>query len=342
MVSAKESPARLTKLVAELPRTAPITDIALGLGEGLKRQRLTLRAAGLAMLLDDARRRAADSAAPLAERQQAILVLGYDDFASVKAALDPLLDPREPAEIQLAAVRALSGFTSADVAGLLLARFPKSSPALRGEMVTALLAVKNRLVPFLDAIAKGEIPKNQVPPARRALLLKSKDSEVLARVEKLFGNAAASPRGEVVEKYQPALKLTGDVARGRKVFEATCQVCHRLGSVGNDLGPNLGSVRQWSADQLLVNILDPNREVAPNYLQYAFELKSGETIVGLLLDETPAALTLRRPDNVTQTLQRSDLSTMTALGISLMPEGLETALTPQQMADLIAAIKAAE
>ncbi len=325
--------------VQRLPAGAPLPEIALGLGEGLKRGSHTLRAAGFSALLDESARLSRDTAADLAIRQRAVLLLGYDDFDKASGILDALLEPREPREIQQAALRALSGFTKPEVTAILLRRWPTSPPALRTEMVQALLAVKNRVIPFLEAIERGEIPKHQIPPARRALLLKSKDPEVLGRVQKLFGDAAASPRREVVEKYQRALALAGDPVHGRKIYEANCLICHRLGEQGNDLGPNLGSIRQWSPEQLLLNILDPNREVAPNYLQYAFELKNGETIVGLLVDETPTSLTIRRPDNAQQTILRQELKTMTGLGVSLMPEGIEAAITPEQMADLIALLK---
>jgi putative membrane-bound dehydrogenase-like protein len=327
--------------VPELPAGAPVAEIALGFGEGLKKAGKTLRAAGFAKLLDDAQPLARDSAAALPQRQTAILLLGYDDFEKVRETLGALLVPREPQEIQQAALQALSGFSRPEVGTILLQRWAQSAPSLRPAVVQALLGVKNRLVPFLDAIDRGEISKHQIPPARRALLLRGKDPEIKARVEKLFAENA-SPRSEVVAKYQAALKLRGDPARGRKIYETNCQICHRLGAAGNDIGPNLGSVRQWSEDQLLVNILDPNREVAPNYLQYAFELKNGETVVGLLADETPASLTVRRIDNVTQTVLRRDLQTMTGLGVSLMPEGIEAAIGLEQMADLLAAIKAGE
>jgi putative membrane-bound dehydrogenase-like protein len=331
-----------TETVKSLFAKRPSAEVMLGIAEGFKRAKNSLRAKGLGSILTDAARIAKDGEAPPEKRETATLLLGFDDFAQSREMLESLLDPREPQQVQIAALHALAGFSAPEVGALLLQHWPQSTPALRTEMVQALLGVKNRLVPFLDAIARGDIPKNQIPPARRMLLLRSKDPEILQRLEKLYGNEAASPRSEVIAKYQSALTLAGDPARGRKIFETHCQVCHRLGALGNDIGPNLASVRQWSPDQLLVNILDPNREVAPNYLQYAFELRSGETIVGLLVDETPANLTVRRPDNAVQTILRTDLKTTTGLGISLMPEGLEAAVTPQQMADLIAAIKATE
>ena len=67
--------------------------------------------------------------------------------------------------------------------------------------------------------------------------------------------------------------------RGRKVFETSCVACHRAGDIGTqDIGPNLANIRAWNPEQVLINILDPNREVVPNFLAYTVETKSGKTL----------------------------------------------------------------
>src|SRR5204863_9189415 len=134
-------------------------------------------------------------------------------------------------------------------------------------------------------------------------------------------------------KYQPALSLKGDSARGKTVFEAACATCHRAGDLGKDVGPNLATIRQWSPDQALINILDPNREVAPNFVSYTVETKDGRTLDGLITDESAASLTLKRAEGLTEILLRRDIAQLSGSGLSLMPEGLEAAISVEQMAD---------
>jgi putative heme-binding domain-containing protein len=153
---------------------------------------------------------------------------------------------------------------------------------------------------------------------------------------KLFGGASPGARKEVVAKYQAALSMKGDAARGRKAFETACATCHRVGDLGKDVGPNLATIRQWSSEQVLINILDPNREVAPNFVGYTIETKDGRTIDGLIADESAASLTLKRAEGVTETVLRRDITQLSGSGLSLMPEGMEAAITVEQMADLIA------
>ena len=133
--------------------------------------------------------------------------------------------------------------------------------------------------------------------------------------------------------------LLGDVSRGAKVYETACMVCHRHLDRGNDVGPNLGTIKAWPVEQILTNVLDPNREVSPNFALYIVETNDGRTLAGLIASETAGNLTLKRADGGTDTVLRSEIKSLTSPGISLMPEGLEAAITPQQMADLIAYLK---
>ena len=131
-----------------------------------------------------------------------------------------------------AAAAAIGSFTDPDTAPILLGHWRDGSPALRSEIVLAMLSGRSRLFPLLEAIRDGVIPANQVPFARRAALLRSTDAQVKELATNLFSNAAPSPRKEVVTKYQAALSLKGDATRGKKVFETACATCHRAGDLG--------------------------------------------------------------------------------------------------------------
>ena len=191
-------------------------------------------------------------------------------------------------------------------------------------------------MPLLRAIERGDIPANQVPFARRGLLLRSTDAPVKELAAKLFSDSAPGARKEAIAKYQPVLSMKGDAGRGRKVFETVCATCHRAGDIGKDVGPNLATIRGWNPDQVLINILDPNREVAPNFMAYTIETRDGRTLFGLIAEEGAASLTLKRADGITDTILRGDIANISGTGLSLMPEGLEAVIGIGQMADLIA------
>jgi putative heme-binding domain-containing protein len=184
------------------------------------------------------------------------------------------------------------------------------------------------------------IPAADIPSVRRSLLLNHKDAALQARAEALFGAAAASSRQQALDAARTALSLTPDLTRGLAVFQRECAQCHRLRGVGHEIGPPLASVRNRSPDELLIHILDPNREVGPNYVDHAVTLTDGRVLTGLVANETETGLTLLRAQGVQDHVPRGDIDEFVSTGKSLMPEGLEQRLTPQDLADVIALLRA--
>jgi len=88
-------------------------------------------------------------------------------------------------------------------------------------------------------------------------------------------------------------------------------------------------------DELLVHILDPNREVSPNYLEYIVALTDGRTLTGVITNETASSVTLRRPQGQEDVVLRSQIDEINSSGKSLMPEGVEKKVSPQDLADLL-------
>ncbi|MBE2283746.1 MAG: c-type cytochrome [Prosthecobacter sp.] len=250
------------------------------------------------------------------------------------------LSPSSASDLQLAALEALGSYREPAVADMLIDAWPKMTPALRDKATTILLLRTDRIAKLLDAIEAKKITPAQLSVAAKATLGRQKTPALAKRIAKLIGDGSSSNRKEVIAKYVAVMALTGDVARGSKVYETACMVCHKFADKGNDVGPHLGTINAWTAEQLVTNILDPNREVSPNFSLYLVETIDGRTLSGLIASETAGNLTLKRADGGTDTVLRSEIKSLTSPGISLMPEGLEAAITPQQMADLIAYLQA--
>lgn len=275
-----------------------------------------------------------------ADKMQALKMLSL--FEPLKQ-LEPLvlksLVPTQPSELQLAALEALRSSSEPVVADILISVWPRLTPALRDKAVMLLLARTDRIAKLLDAIEAKKILPSQLSAATKATLGRQKTPALAKRISKLIGDGGSSNRKEVITKYESVLAMTGDTTRGAKIYETLCMVCHRHLDRGNDVGPNLGTIKAWTAEQILTNVLDPNREVSPNFALYIVETNDGRTLSGLITSETAGNLTLKRADGGTDTVLRSEIKSLTSPGISLMPEGLEAAITPQQMADLIACLK---
>jgi putative heme-binding domain-containing protein len=118
--------------------------------------------------------------------------------------------------------------------------------------------------------------------------------------------------------------------------------CHRLGKEGHDLAPNLATVKHRSPEEILLHVLDPNREVPPQYLNYTVTLETGRVLTGIVAAETDASVTLRRGDSSQDTILRKDIEAIESTGMSIMPEGFERQIGQQEMADLIALLRTIE
>jgi putative heme-binding domain-containing protein len=146
---------------------------------------------------------------------------------------------------------------------------------------------------------------------------------------------AASEPGEIIRRYQPALQLAGDKARGAGWFSRNCLVCHALGGQGQAVGPDLAGVGSRPKEGLLEDILEPSRQVSPDFVAYSLVTKAGETSTGLLAAENATSVTLRRSGQPDETILRSQIQEWRAETKSLMPDGLEQGMSRQDMADLL-------
>ena len=143
-------------------------------------------------------------------------------------------------------------------------------------------------------------------------------------------------RTKILARYADVPKLRGDARNGAALFKQHCAQCHRLKGEGTEVGPDLGMMSGKPAEQLVEAILNPNAAIEARFQNFSATLKDGHESSGLIISETPTTLTLRAPNRADETLLRADLKELSAGGLSLMPEGLEAAFTPQQLADVIA------
>lgn len=314
--------------------------IVTGTAEGLlrRRQRIANLPAAqqiLTELLDEAASAAGDSRTPVSQRLRAIDLLKHAPFSQAESLLPALLSPQQPQEIRLAAVLLAGAFAEPPASQLLLDAWAGLTPTIRAEAVEVLLRRPAGTALLLEAIEAKKMSAGVIPISRRNLLLRHRDEAIRARAAAIFGAEAASPRGEIVARYRTSLSGQGDAEAGFAVYRRECAACHRAAGEGHDVGPALTTIRHWAPDEILSHILDPNREVSPEWTDYIVVLSDGRVLTGLLASDTDAGLTLRRSQGVEETVPRSQIAEIAGTGKSLMPEGLEKNISVEEMNDLI-------
>jgi putative membrane-bound dehydrogenase-like protein len=318
-------------------RNSSLADLARG-DDG---QKAALRQA-LAGIFAAARAAVLDKEASRSEQVLAVRLLGrgLDRRAEDIKILEGLLLPQTANDLQAAAVAALGQLRDPRVPELLLRGWKGYGPALRSQVLDILSRRDDWMKAALDAVERKQVLPFEVDAARRQRWLQHRDDDIRHRAAKLFAATVDSDRKKVVEAYRSVLTLKGDPGRGLQVFTKTCAACHRLGGVGQAVGPDLASIGDKSPEALLVAILDPNQAVEARYINYVAVTKAGVTVTGVLASETGNSVTLVGPDGKSQVILRADLEELASTGKSAMPEGLEKDLKPQDVADVIAHIRA--
>ncbi len=132
-----------------------------------------------------------------------------------------------------------------------------------------------------------------------------------------------------------------DAAAGRRVFfhpqGPGCFKCHRVEGRGGLVGPDLSrAVSAMNRIQLIQSILEPGAEIAPQWVNWAFEMKNGQTHSGLIVKENEGQTVVGDAEGNTITLKTADIAERTPQKKSVMPENLGDRLTLQEFRDLLA------
>lgn len=336
-----------SRRVFEGNMAAPVPEVALcalaGLKDGQQTQKVDLFSLGenyptlksLAELALPALANATQNARTDPAVYRFGLTLLPSDAETTLPTLLNLLNPETAPDVQVAALHRLADLENKEAGAALVEFFSGLTPVIQQQALEALLSRPTWLPALFDALESGQISPHLLSRARREWLATHPDAAIAGRAKALY--AAKEDRARLVAQYQTDIAgLTPDPEAGAEVFRQFCIACHQSGDEGRaGIGPNLGTVKAWDPAQILTNILDPNREVTPDFIEYLVEKKDGTVVSGALVSETDAAVLLRRLDGGRESVSRRDIVKVKNSGLSVMPEGLEAVISPRQMADLI-------
>ena len=278
-------------------------------------------------LLDEARRWLAAHPGDEARQLTAVAGLAAVNAPALEAAA---LTPQHRPSVRSAALRARPQF-----AGRLLEQWATQPGAVRLTILELLSASAAGADQLLTALEAGKLSATEIPAQTAQQLRRMGTAAQQARAARLLPPPPAN-RQAVVAARQGALQREGAAAAGRELFRQFCAACHRDGSEGAAVGPDRATFRNLGKPTLLLHLIDPNREVAPRYFTTLVRTGDDETLAGVITDESGTTLRLAMPGGVNRELDRTKVVSVERQSRSLMPEGLESAWTDQQIADLLA------
>jgi len=314
-------------------------------------QELALQVAGLVKLqqseemkkaLAAARGTVLDGSRSVEDRRAAIGLFAGAAYDELAAALGKLLDPREPLDIQLAAIAALGSSDDPRVGELLLRNFKTCTPKIQNAVVDAVFGRQNRLPALLDALENGAVLVSSLDTLRRVQLSENPDSQIRQRAKRLLAaGGPAKDREPVLAQYRAALAGSRDPKHGKEVFDKQCNKCHVLQGSGYVVGPDLAVINRKTDDMLVSDVLDPSNQITVGYSNYTVVTEDGRIFTGVLAAETATSVTLRKEQAAEETILRKNIDEMAVSSLSMMPENLEKEVAPKDVADLVAYLREA-
>jgi len=286
--------------------------------------------------------------------------------ASLKALLEAIKPGAHPLPIRKTAAMAIATLKTHKAIDPMLAVY-KSDPDLKKEAIEALAATADikALDAYLDGIGSADggvrnnskkaitsIGKKALPLIEARLDTNPLSTQAVNELQQAFqkmvpenerttklwkyDTKALSP--EAFANYAKANK--GDAKAGKKVFEnqnLACIKCHRVGESGPDIGPSLvGIGTKYDHQFLIESVLYPSKQILDGYQQTIVRLKDGDAQSGVVKGETDTEVTLYDPAAQKIVIKKTDIASREHSKLSLMPEGLQTSIKPEEFADLVA------
>lgn len=213
------------------------------------------------------------------------------------------LDDKQPVSVRRDAVRAMGGSMTGEDAVLTLLRENKLSGELKGAAVQGVStawrkAIRAEAAKYLDG---GGVESARKHPAVPELI-----------------------------------QMKGDVAKGKAVFSMYCSSCHQVNGEGADFGPKLSEIgRKLPKEGQYLAIYHPSAGISFGYEGYEVKFKDGSSVAGIVSSKTETDLIMKLPGGTTQEYKMSNVKSMKQMDDSMMPAGLQEAMSTEELTGLV-------
>lgn len=255
---------------------------------------------------------------------------------AIMTALEGQLLADNTAGFKQGLIMALGETGDAAVGPVLAAAYSKLPVEARATAFETLLKRADWAMILLDGVKAGTIEAVTFGPANAYRLRTHPAREVAARATAMKDelNPNEKAKNEIIATLSPIVAQPGNLANGKTMFTVSCATCHKLGDEGREIGPTLTGMGAHGPEELLVHIVDPNREVDPSFHAWNIETTDGQFLAGVIARQNNASVLLRTLTGEVE-VPTNKIKTRTDTGRSLMPEGLD-ALGGEILRDILA------
>ncbi len=266
-----------------------------------------------------------------------LMSLRKNDAETVRT-LFGLINPRRSLDFNTAMLEAIRLSEAPEGGAILVDGFASLPPAAKPTAIAALLERNEWTSALLKGIEAGKAQLTDMTLDQRQALTIHPNKEIAEGAKKLLASGGGMPdadRQKVIDEYAPQVLTKGDAAKGKEVFKANCMKCHSHSGEGAHIGPELTGMSVHPKAGLLIDILDPSRDVEGNFRQYMVTTNDGQRWVGLLASSTKTSVEILDADGKLHAIQNEDIKKISESKKSLMPEGFETTLKADGLRDVL-------
>jgi putative membrane-bound dehydrogenase-like protein len=275
------------------------------------------------------------------------------DLSARKAALQTLIESRPPDLRQICeqllgvrflntvAIRGLAQFDDPAIGQKLARNYGSFHPSERAAAMETLVSRPTFAKALLETMSAGKIERSDITPFQARQIRSFDDAALSKQLAEVWGELrdTAADKQQLIAKLKqeltPAVLAKAEPGRGRAAFNTLCTACHTLYGHGGTIGPDLTGSGRDNLDYLLENIVDPSAVVNADFRMTVLSLKDGRVLNGFVAAKTERTLTLKTISE-SLTVERAEIANLVESPLSMMPEGLLAALTPEQVRDLFA------
>lgn len=261
---------------------------------------------------------------------QALTVQQRNDLAVIIPEL--MEDP----QLRIDVIRSIAAFDRRSLGNLLVSKYKSLNDEEKAVAIQTLSSRPTYGWMLTQEIKTGSIPKREISANAARQLRRVVGSGFV----EVWGPIDDKPRDEkLYKKYRDLMKSsvskTADAGRGQAVFAKTCGSCHKMFGQGGIVGPDLTGSNRSNLEYLLFNILDPSEEIQDDYKMVVVTTRDGRTYSGNIVGENQRQLTMRLAGQDDVIINKSSIQSKEVTDMSLMPQGLLTTLSEQEVADLL-------
>ncbi|MFZ9436499.1 MAG: DUF7133 domain-containing protein, partial [Opitutales bacterium] len=285
----------------------------------------------------------ANPKADVTERLNQIRVFGEVRQSAAQAVLLKLASSSEAAALRKAALISLMSYDDPAVGKQTVGIVAEGAGDVRLAALALLASRAGWSQELLSAVKEGRIAPNTVPRDMVERMRQHEPKQVQSLLAELYSEKPAAGVTDFIAQIadvEAKLKAgTGNPYAGEALFMEKCASCHKLFFKGGKIGPELTAYQRDNLGTMLISIVHPNAEIREGFQYFSVTTHDGRSLSGFLVERDAQILVLRGLEGEDITVRQADVRLLTPLGRSLMPEGLLTGMTPQQLRDLFAYLR---